>query len=152
MNGGYRSESSCGRLRRWTFVITLMVLLMHSGLFTRGVGAEKRTYPIRIGVLTPSWGPTPQVVGLRDGLLELGYREDEQFVIGIRFTQGDLTALPTVARELVQYGVDIIIVEKVYDSPRSAEEHTPSLSPLAPPVRGSSSGRQTLALVHRHRR
>jgi putative ABC transport system substrate-binding protein len=47
-------------------------------------------------------------VGLRDGLLELGYRENEQFVIGVRFTQGDMAALPVAARELVQYRVDII--------------------------------------------
>ena len=43
--------------------------------------------------------------------MELGYREDEQFVIGVRFTQGDLAALPAAARELVQYGVDILIVD-----------------------------------------
>jgi putative ABC transport system substrate-binding protein len=47
-------------------------------------------------------------VALRDGLLELGYRENEHFVLGIRFTQGDLAALPAAAHELVQYGVDLI--------------------------------------------
>ena len=51
--------------------------------------------PIRIGALTMSWGPTPGIVALRDGLLALGYREPEQFVLGVRFTQGDQTALPT---------------------------------------------------------
>jgi putative ABC transport system substrate-binding protein len=60
-------------------------------------------------VLTSSWGPTPWSVGLRDGLLALGYRENEHFVIGVRFTQGDLAALPAAARELVQYGVDLIV-------------------------------------------
>ncbi len=50
------------------------------------------------------------MVGLRDGLLALGYREDEQFVIGVRFTQGDLAALPAAARELVQHGVDLLFV------------------------------------------
>jgi putative ABC transport system substrate-binding protein len=48
------------------------------------------------------------VIGMRDGLLALGYREGEQFELGVRFTQGDLTALPAAARELVQYGVDLI--------------------------------------------
>ena len=72
--------------------------------------AGERTRPFLIGALTDSWGPTPQMVGLRDGLLALGYRENEQFVLGIRFTQGDLTALPAVAHELVQYGVDLIFV------------------------------------------
>jgi putative ABC transport system substrate-binding protein len=50
-------------------------------------------------------------VGLRDGLLALGYRENEHFVLGIRFTQGDLAALPAAARALVQYGVDLIFAQ-----------------------------------------
>jgi putative ABC transport system substrate-binding protein len=46
---------------------------------------------------------------LRDGLLALGYREGEHFVLGVRFTQGDLAALPAAAHDLVQYGVDLIV-------------------------------------------
>jgi putative ABC transport system substrate-binding protein len=52
-------------------------------------------------------------VGLRDGLLALGYREPEQFVLGVRFTQGDQTALPAAARALVQYEVDLIFADNV---------------------------------------
>jgi len=58
--------------------------------------------------LTDSWGPTPATVGLRDGLQALGYREDEHFQIGVRFTQGDVGALPAAARDLVASGSDII--------------------------------------------
>ena len=94
----------------------------------RRVGAEERTYPIKIGVLTASWGPTPTVVGLRDGLLELGYRENEQFVLGVRFTQGDLTALPAAARDLVQYGVDIIVTSD--DSPAKAAQMATTRIPI----------------------
>jgi ABC-type uncharacterized transport system substrate-binding protein len=72
-----------------------------------GIAAE-RTKPIRIGVLTDSWGPTPGLVGLRDGLREMGYRENKDFVIGIRFTQGDITALRQAARELVEQQPDIL--------------------------------------------
>ena len=79
-------------------------------------------------MLTESWGPTPEVVGLRDGLLELGYRENEQFVLGVRFTQGDLTALPTAARELVQYGVDIIFTSE--DSPAKAAQMATTRIPI----------------------
>jgi putative ABC transport system substrate-binding protein len=84
------------------------LLLVSHVLLTGDARAEERARPIRIGALTPTWGPTPDIVGLRDGLVELGYRENEQFVIGVRFTQGDVAALPAAARELVQYGVDII--------------------------------------------
>jgi len=40
-------------------------------------------------------------VGLRDGLLALEDREPEQFVLGVRFTQGEQAALPAAARVLV---------------------------------------------------
>src|SRR5262245_39214275 len=102
------------------WLISLVALLVSSGLLTSDVGAEERTLPIKIGVLTTAWGPTPETVGLRDGLVELGYRENEQFVIGVRFTQGDLAALPAAARELVQYGVDVIFTSD--DSPAKAAQ------------------------------
>jgi putative ABC transport system substrate-binding protein len=70
--------------------------------------AAERAKPVRIGVLTDSWGPTPGVVGLRDGLQEQGYRENEDFVIGVRFTEGSISALPQAAQELVKQGVDIL--------------------------------------------
>ena len=93
-------------LRRRTFLITLV--LGSGGLLACSVSAAERTHPFRIGALTESWGPTPPMVGLRDGLQELGYHENVHFVIGVRFTQGDIVGLPTAARELVQHGVDVI--------------------------------------------
>jgi putative ABC transport system substrate-binding protein len=92
--------------------ITLIVLLFIEGVLLDIAMAAERERPFRIGMLTSSWGPTPQVVGLRDGLEALGYREDEDFVLGVRFTQGDITALPDAAHELVQYGVDLIFTSE----------------------------------------
>jgi putative tryptophan/tyrosine transport system substrate-binding protein len=86
----------------------LLMLVALNPLLICDVVAAERTKPIRIGVLTDSWGPTPGVVGLRDGLKELGYRENQDFVIGVRFTQGDIAALPQAARELVERGIDIL--------------------------------------------
>lgn len=70
--------------------------------------AVTRGAPVRIGVITASWGPPPAVVGLIEGLVAMGYRENEDFVIGVRFTQGDSAVLPAIARELVRDGVDIL--------------------------------------------
>ena len=64
---------------------------------------------VKIGALTESWGPTTTMVGLRDGLQERGYRENKDFVIGVRFTQGSASELPQAARDLVAHGVDLII-------------------------------------------
>jgi putative ABC transport system substrate-binding protein len=86
----------------------LLVFVVAGGLLIGGPRAAELGRPVKIGVLTDSWGPTPGVVGLRDGLEKLGYRENKDFVIGVRFTQGDVAALSTAARELVQRGVDIL--------------------------------------------
>ena len=93
-----------GPVRRYLFLILAFIC----GLLTADSRAAERTTPIKIGVLTDSWGPTPGVVGLRDGLTKLGHRENKDFVLGVRFTQGDVTALPAAARNLVQQGVDLL--------------------------------------------
>lgn len=72
------------------------------------VGGAEPNRPVRIGALTDSWGPTPGVVGLRDGLVELGYRENVDFVMGVRFTQGDISALSAAAQELVALDIDLL--------------------------------------------
>jgi len=83
----------------------------------------ERGRPVLIGALNASWGATPQVVGLRDRLRELGYRENEDFVIGVRFTQGDIAALAGAARQLVAEGADVILVDHD-DAARAARDAT----------------------------
>lgn len=95
--------------RQWSGIsLILCALVILQALLLGGVDAAQPATPIRIGVLTDSWGPTPGVMGLRDGLKELGYRENHDFVIGVRFTQGDIAALPEAARDLVKQGIDIL--------------------------------------------
>src|SRR5262245_22130162 len=118
--------------------VALVALLASGGQLAGGVSAEERTYPIKIGVLTASWGPTPATVGLRDGLVELGYRENEQFVLGVRFTQGDLTVLPAAARELVQYGVDLIFTSE--ENPTKAAQMATTRIPIVFSVVGDPVG------------
>jgi putative tryptophan/tyrosine transport system substrate-binding protein len=86
----------------------LLLLILFQPLLVWRLDAAERKKPVLIGALTDSWGPTPGTVGLRDGLKELGYRENDDFAIGVRFTQGDIAALPQAARELVAQHVDII--------------------------------------------
>jgi putative tryptophan/tyrosine transport system substrate-binding protein len=113
---------------RWQWQIALIMFLVSNALLASGGGAAERTGPIRIGVLTESWGPTAATMGLREGLLALGYREDEQFVLGVRFTQGDLGALPSAARELVELGVDLIFVSQA--SPAKAAQMATDRIPI----------------------
>jgi len=112
LNGGSPRPPGLPRGREWRCIVIFSLLLVIGWWLPVGVCAGERAGPIRIGALTPSWGPPPQVVGLRDGLQELGYREGEQYVIGVRFTQGDIMALPAVARELVKLGPDLIFAHR----------------------------------------
>jgi putative ABC transport system substrate-binding protein len=111
---------------RWYLI--LFMLVVFKLLLICDIDAAERTKPILIGVLTDSWGPTPGVVGLRDALTELGYRENQDFAIGVRFTQGDTTALPQAARELVEQGVDILFT--VNPAPAKAAQTATSRIPI----------------------
>jgi len=108
-------------------LLLISVILIVSGLFPGSSRAAERDRPIRIGALTPAWGSTPHVIGLRDGLEELGYREHKDFVIGVRFTQGDIAALPAAAGELVKQGADIIFAVgiRAASAAKSASDQVP---------------------------
>jgi len=108
-------------------VFVLAVFLTVQGL-TEDATAAGRKGPVRIGVLTESWGPTPQIVGMRDGLKELGYREEKDFTIGVRFTQGNPAELPIGARDLVRLRVDLIVAgetSNAVEAARSATDRIP---------------------------
>jgi putative tryptophan/tyrosine transport system substrate-binding protein len=111
------------RTIRLLIALALLGLLVNRGLLAGGTGGMQRAQPVLIGALNASWGPTPQVIGLRDGLSALGYQETVQFVIGVRFTQGDLTALPVAARKLVEDRVDIIFADHD-DAVKAAQQAT----------------------------
>ena len=89
----------------------------------RDLGAQPARL-IKIGGLTESWGPTTAIVGLRDGLQERGYRENKDFVIGVRLTQGSLSELPQAARDLVAHGVDVIVASGEGQAPKAAQMAT----------------------------
>jgi len=79
---------------------------------------------VKIGALTESWGPTPMIVGLRDGLRDLGYREDEHFALGVRFTEGKAGELPAAAGDLVRHQVDIIVTTESGNAAMAAQAAT----------------------------
>jgi putative tryptophan/tyrosine transport system substrate-binding protein len=106
--------------------VTLCVLLVC--LLPGPALASEHRPPVRIGVLTASWGTPPGVVGLIDGLVALGYRENEDFVIGVRFTRGNSVVLPAVARELVREGVDILFC--LGDSEAKAAQQATTSHPI----------------------
>ena len=89
----------------------LAICVIGISLSTTALSYAQGAQPILIGVLSESWGPTSGVVGLRDGLVQLGYRENKDFVLGVRFTQGNNAALPGAAQELAQSGADLLLAD-----------------------------------------
>ena len=98
-------------------------LVAGAALVSRDVVAQS-TRLFKIGALTESWGPTPAIVGLRDGLAELGYREDKDFTIGVRFTEGKVAELLAAARDLVRHGVDVIVTTESGPTAKAAQNAT----------------------------
>src|SRR2546428_7542103 len=66
----------------------------------------------RIGYLQasmPQNGTTPFLEDFRQGLRELGYVEGKNVQLEIRWAEGKLERLPTLADELVRLNVDVIV-------------------------------------------
>ena len=66
----------------------------------------------RIGYLAPgpAGGPSGGIDAFRQGLRELGYVEGQNIAIESRFTKGRDERARDLATELVQLGVDVIVV------------------------------------------
>jgi putative ABC transport system substrate-binding protein len=107
---------------------SFLMLIAAGGTLAAPEAGAQRKQPVRIGVLTDTWGPTPAVLGLRDGLQALGHREGEDFDIGIRFTQGDVKALPRAAQDLLAAGSDLIFATTM-SAARAARQAT-SVKPI----------------------
>jgi putative ABC transport system substrate-binding protein len=104
-------------------LLALGLVLSIAGLLARATDAQSPRL-VKIGALTESWGPTPAIIGLRDGLQELGRRENQDFVIGVRFTQGNVAELPEAARALVRHGVDLIVTSGGDNTAKAAQMAT----------------------------
>lgn len=113
------------RLEQWCAVGLVLAI---NGLLWSSADATERTRPLQIAALTASWGPTPMIVGMRDGLLGFGYRENDDFFLGVRFTQGNIKALPAAARELVDHGADLIFVDS--DAAAKAAQRSTTRVPI----------------------
>jgi len=108
---------------RGVLLLVLGIVFTAAGPMARAIDAQSPRL-VKIGALTDSWGATPTIVGLRDGLQELGRRENQDFVIGVRFTQGNAAELPEAARALVRHGVDLIVAASGVSATKAAQMAT----------------------------
>jgi putative ABC transport system substrate-binding protein len=63
----------------------------------------------RVGVLRIGSPPDPLIDNFRDGLSKLGYVEERNVVLELRYTQGSVEQLREMATDLVQRKVDVLV-------------------------------------------
>ena len=99
----------------------------------------------RIGYIGDT--PGPHVEALRQGLHDLGYLEGQHLVIEYRWAEGQAERLPTLAAELVQLPVDLLIAQGGQAS-RAAQQATSTIPIVMAPV-GNPEGLGLVASLAR---
>src|ERR1700675_1866460 len=103
----------------------------------------------RIGFLyaAPPQGGGPRLQAFRDGLRELGYVEGKNLQLEVRWAEGKLERLPTLAAELVQANVDVIVAAT---SPAVVAAHEATRTvPIVMPVSSDPVGDGLVASLAR---
>ena len=97
--------------------------------------AEQPAKIARIGFLHPAsaQGADIRLQAFRDGLRELGYVEGKNLQLEVRWGEGKLERLPTLAAELVQAKVDVIVASSspAVVAARQATRTIPIVMPLS---------------------
>lgn len=91
-------------------------------------GAQQSGKAYRIGALTAAFAPDhPALEGLKAGLRAAGLDEKRDVVFDVRFTEGDMEALPGAAAALVNGNVDLIFAvgQEAADAARAATRRIP---------------------------
>ena len=92
----------------WGPAVLLTLSLLAAPLAAEAQPAGK-VRPYRVGVLYPAFGETtPALQGLRAGLKAAALEEGRDVVFEIRFTSGEVQALPAAASALSVRGVNLI--------------------------------------------
>ena len=101
----------------------VMVLLSTSGVAS---GQASRTF--KIGILTSAWSPWHTfTLGFRDGLKEFGYVEGQNLSFEARAAKGELSRLPQLAMELVDWKPDLLYCVEGADACQRATATIPIL-------------------------
>jgi putative ABC transport system substrate-binding protein len=108
--------------RRLAQAAPILVALLAVVALETGAQPARRVH--RIGVLNEAWAANhPTVEGLQAGLRELGLKEGRDVKFDIRFTEGNLDAMPAAAMALAKAGVDLIVTSQ-YAAARAAKDAT----------------------------
>ena len=90
------------------YIVTFTLSLLAAPLVAH---AQRPGHVPVIGMLTPQPAPQPACEAFRQGLRALGYLEGHNILLEYRFADGRFAQLPTLATELVQHPVDILVTD-----------------------------------------
>jgi putative ABC transport system substrate-binding protein len=101
-------------MTRGLLAFALATLLAYTGPFgvARAADAQQPVSPPRIGVLLVGLSPqSKEAQAFRDGLRDAGYAEGRDVVIEWRFAEGHYDRVSSLAADLVQRKVDVIVAD-----------------------------------------
>src|SRR6266540_6065118 len=93
-----------GYLRLWCGAVLLAVWALLVG----GVPVEAQSPRYRVAVLTPGLPFNLALEGLREGLAQLGYKEEKGLTFLVEDVQGDVASLADRAAKIVEAKPDVI--------------------------------------------
>ena len=100
--------------------ILIVVALLTLALIA---GAQQPAKIPRVGILFIGGRDQPHLEAFKQGLRERGYTEGKNIVLDYRYAEGNVDRLPSLAAELVQLNVDVIVTTSG-NSARAARQAT----------------------------
>src|SRR4029077_12935384 len=91
-------------------VVRVVVLLLASVALASGAAQPAKVWKIGVLVSSSQALNASRDEALRQGLRDLGYEDGKNIVMEYRYAEGKTDRLDKLARELVEQGVDIIVV------------------------------------------
>src|SRR5678815_3100878 len=89
-------------------VLYLVLCALLFAVCSSAEAQQSKTVP-RIGILFIGGRDQPHLEAFKQGLRERGYVEGKNIVLEYRYAEGKVDRLPSLANELVQLKVDIIV-------------------------------------------
>src|SRR5215831_13715851 len=123
-------------MERREFIGTLALSLLASLLAVKAQPAQKVPHIGYVGYDAPGSDPSG-IAGLRQGLRELGYVENQNIVIEYRYAEGNPDRLPGLIAELTRLKADLILTQGTAVTAAAQREAgtTPIVFVAADPVR-----------------
>jgi putative ABC transport system substrate-binding protein len=93
---------------RLLFIVTITLIVL-AAAFIADAQEPPKIYRIGLQVVSPRDLNATRIEAFREGLRELGYVEGKNVMIEYRYAEGKLDLLPSLASQLVQQQVDVIV-------------------------------------------